>query len=304
MEANSAPDPAPYSTSTPVGRVSLELVRTLGKPWTSSAAATSPARPVTPVALTTSTCTSAGLTVRGLCVADGVVPGNEGRAYVLRRVVRRAVQHGQRIGLESPFLGRLADVVIEQMREAYPEVDAARTTIHDVLGAEEERFAKTLSRGLRLFDELAAAGNIAGDDAFRLHDTYGFPLELTVELAEERGLAVDVDGFRGLMEEQRERFLARLDEPEKNWKFEARDVEERGHWEQYMEAYQDAIARTAAPHAPWYVIPADKKWYMRTAVAEIIVAGLESLDLHYPKVDERKEQDLAAARAALEKEEG
>ena len=138
-------------------------------------------------------------------VADGVVPGNEGRAYVLRRVVRRAVQHGQRIGLESPFLGRLADVVIEQMREAYPEVDAARTAIHDVLGAEEERFAKTLSRGLRLFDELAEGGNIAGDDAFRLHDTYGFPLELTVELAEERGLAVDVDGFRGLMEEQRER---------------------------------------------------------------------------------------------------
>ena len=105
-------------------------------------------------------------------------------------------------------------------------------------------------------------------------------------------------------EEQRERFLARLDEPEKNWKFEARDVEERGHWEQYMEAYQGAIARTDAPHAPWYVIPADKKWYMRTAVAEIIVAGLESLDLHYPKVDERKKQDLAAARAALEKEEG
>ncbi len=91
------------------------------------------------------------------------------------------------------------------MREAYPEVDAARTTIHDVLGAEEERFAKTLSRGLRLFDELAAAGNISGEDAFRLHDTYGFPLELTVELAEERGLAVDVDGFRALMEEQRER---------------------------------------------------------------------------------------------------
>ena len=138
-------------------------------------------------------------------VADGIVPGNEGRAYVLRRVVRRAVQHGQRIGLESPFLGRLTDVVIEQMREAYPEVDAARTTIHDVLGAEEERFAKTLMRGLRLFDELAAAGNIAGEDAFRLHDTYGFPVELTVELAEERGLAVDVDGFRALMEEQRER---------------------------------------------------------------------------------------------------
>jgi polyphosphate kinase 2 (PPK2 family) len=102
--------------------------------------------------------------------------------------------------------------------------------------------------------------------------------------------------------EQRQRFLDRLEEPEKHWKFEARDVEERGHWEQYMEAYQDAIARTAAPHAPWYVVPADKKWYMRTAVAEIIVAGLESLGLHYPVVDERKKKELAAARAQLEKE--
>ena len=102
--------------------------------------------------------------------------------------------------------------------------------------------------------------------------------------------------------EQRRRFLDRLDEPEKHWKFEGKDVEERGHWESYMDAYQDCIARTAAPHAPWYVIPADQKWYMRMAVAEVIVAGLESLDLHYPVVDERKKKELAAARAQLEKE--
>jgi PPK2 family polyphosphate:nucleotide phosphotransferase len=105
-------------------------------------------------------------------------------------------------------------------------------------------------------------------------------------------------------DEQRQRFLARLDEPEKNWKFAARDVEERAHWEEYMAAYQDCIAETAVRHAPWYVVPADHKWYMRTAVAELIVEGLDSLDLHYPKVDDRKKKELAAARQQLEKEGG
>ena len=105
-------------------------------------------------------------------------------------------------------------------------------------------------------------------------------------------------------EEQRRRFLDRLEEPEKNWKFEARDVEERAHWDEYMRAYEHCIAATAARHAPWYVVPADNKWYLRTAVAEIIVAGLESLELQYPVVDERKKQELGAARAQLEKEGG
>jgi alanyl-tRNA synthetase len=138
-------------------------------------------------------------------VADGVEPGNEAGGYVLRRVIRRAVQHGSRIGLEPPFLARLADVVIAQMRDAYPEVDEHRDEIHRVLGAEEERFAATLVRGMTLFEEVAAGTEVSGDDAFRLHDTYGFPIELTRELAEERGLPVDEDGFRRLMAEQRER---------------------------------------------------------------------------------------------------
>jgi alanyl-tRNA synthetase len=139
-------------------------------------------------------------------IADGVVPSNEARGYVLRRVIRRAITHGSRIGLESPFLGRLADQVIAQMGEAYPELEAHRDEIHRVLAAEEERFSQTLARGMRLFEEVAAAGkNISGEDAFRLHDTYGFPLELTRELAEERGLAVDEDEFMRLMTEQRER---------------------------------------------------------------------------------------------------
>jgi alanyl-tRNA synthetase len=141
--------------------------------------------------------------------ADGIAPSNEGRGYVLRRIIRRAVQHGARIGLESPFVARLSDVVIEQMREAYPELGEHRDEIHRVLTAEEERFAVTLQRGMRLFEEIAAKGDvISGEDAFRLHDTYGFPLELTRELAEERGLGVNEDEFTLLMTKQRERSRA------------------------------------------------------------------------------------------------
>jgi alanyl-tRNA synthetase len=138
--------------------------------------------------------------------ADGVAPANEGRGYVMRRIVRRAVQQAQRIGLEPPYLARLSDVVIEQMSESYPELERNRTDIHRILSAEEERFTQTLARGMRLFEEVAEnATDISGEDAFRLHDTYGFPVELTEELARERGLALDKDRFQELMDEQRKR---------------------------------------------------------------------------------------------------
>jgi alanyl-tRNA synthetase len=144
---------------------------------------------------------------RGMTVlaGDGIVPSNEGRGYVMRRIVRRSVQQAGRIGLETPFLAGLADVVVEQMGGAYPELRKRRDEIRQVLRDEEERFSETLARGLRLFEEVATGDGISGEDAFRLHDTYGFPLELTEELALERGLPVDVDGFRQLMEEQRRR---------------------------------------------------------------------------------------------------
>ena len=137
-------------------------------------------------------------------VADGVIPSNEGRGYVLRRVIRRAVQQARTIGLEQ--LWPLSDVVVEQMGAWYPELLENREQAREIIRAEEERFSRTLERGLGLFHEVAAAGTaIGGDDAFRLHDTYGFPLELTRELASERGLEVDEEGFARLMEEQRER---------------------------------------------------------------------------------------------------
>jgi alanyl-tRNA synthetase len=137
--------------------------------------------------------------------SEGIVPSNEGRGYVMRRIIRRAVQQAGRIGLEPPFLSRLADVVIEQVGDAYPELPEHREEIRRILSAEEERFSQTLARGMRLFEEVATGDAISGDDAFRLHDTYGFPLELTQELARERGLAVDEEGFALLMQEQRTR---------------------------------------------------------------------------------------------------
>jgi alanyl-tRNA synthetase len=141
--------------------------------------------------------------------ADGVSPSNEGRGYVMRRIVRRAVQQAGRVGLEPPYLSRLADVVIEEMKSGYPELEEHRDDIHRILSAEEERFGQTLARGMRLFEEVARkGGDIAGEDAFRLHDTYGFPLELTQELARERGLGVNDEEFTRLMEEQRERSRA------------------------------------------------------------------------------------------------
>src|SRR5215210_647737 len=140
-------------------------------------------------------------------VANGVTPSNEGRGYVLRRVIRRAVQQARAIGLGD--LWRIAGVVIGQMTQWYPELEQNRVQIEQTVRAEEERFNQTLERGMRLFEEIAErGGDISGDDAFRLHDTYGFPLELTIELAHERGLGVNAEEFTKLMEEQRTRSRA------------------------------------------------------------------------------------------------
>jgi len=105
-------------------------------------------------------------------------------------------------------------------------------------------------------------------------------------------------------EEQKRRFLSRLDEPEKNWKFSARDVEERDHWAEYQDAYEDMIRHTTTEAGPWYVIPADHKWYTRIVVADVIVEALESLDLQFPEVDDAHRAELEKARALLEKEKG
>jgi len=144
--------------------------------------------------------------------ADGVRPGNEGRDYILRRIIRRAVSEGAYLGLAPERLTGLVDVVTDGYGDGYPELRAEQAEVTDTIGAEAEQFARTLEQGTRLLGEAiersAQGGVISGDDAFRLHDTYGFPLDLTRDAAEERGMQVDEQGFERLMGEQRDRARA------------------------------------------------------------------------------------------------
>ncbi len=148
-------------------------------------------------------------------VADGVVPGNEGRGYVLRMIIRRAARFGRRLGLVRPFLADVADVVVDGMGEAYPELVQHRDFIRQVLTAEEERFSRTLESGLVRLEELVATARaegrtvLRGEEVFRLYDTYGFPREMTQDAAREAGLEVDWEGFEREMERQRRRARAR-----------------------------------------------------------------------------------------------
>jgi len=144
-------------------------------------------------------------------IGDGVIPSNEGRGYVLRRVLRRATLFGRKLGLEEQFLGTLAEAVIAQMKPIYPELDKGREIILSTIAAEEERFDQTLNVGLNLLDGImeeargSGKSSISGEDVFQLYDTYGFPKELTAEIAAENGLSVDLEGFEAEMERQRER---------------------------------------------------------------------------------------------------
>ncbi|HDS1037704.1 TPA: alanine--tRNA ligase [Stenotrophomonas maltophilia] len=140
-------------------------------------------------------------------IVDGVLPSNEGRGYVLRRIIRRALRHGWMLGVRQPFFSKLVPTLVEQMGQAYPELPAAVDTVTRALQAEEERFAETLDAGMKIFEDIAgkaSKGVIPGVDAFRLYDTYGFPLDLTQDIARERDLTVDIAGFDAAMEQQRE----------------------------------------------------------------------------------------------------
>lgn len=142
-------------------------------------------------------------------ISDGVIPGNEGRSYVLRMILRRALRHGKILGMELPFLYKLVDVIVENYGEAYPDLVKNKAKIVDTIKKEEERFAKTLDRGYKMLDEfIEAKKDIDGESAFRLYDTYGFPLELTKEIALENGLNVDEEGYKVAMQEQKDRAKA------------------------------------------------------------------------------------------------
>ena len=142
-------------------------------------------------------------------ISDGVIPGNEGRSYVLRMILRRALRHGKILGMDLPFLYKLVDVVVDNYGEAYPDLVKNKAKIIDTIKKEEERFNKTLDRGYKLLDEfIVNKKDIDGENAFKLYDTYGFPLELTKEIAEENGLKVDEEGYKSAMQEQKERAKA------------------------------------------------------------------------------------------------
>jgi len=144
-------------------------------------------------------------------VADGVIPGNEGRGYVLRRIARRAIRHGYKLGARKPFFHTLVGPLAEEMGEAYPELRRDKLRITEVLKAEEERFFQTIANGMEILEGALAGGvsTLDGETAFKLHDTFGFPLDLTADVCRERGVTVDSAGFDAAMQRQREQARAK-----------------------------------------------------------------------------------------------
>jgi alanyl-tRNA synthetase len=138
-------------------------------------------------------------------IVDGVIPGNEGRGYVLRRIARRAIRHGYKLGARTPFFHKIVAELVAQMGEAYSELRAAQTRVTEVLKQEEERFFQTIQHGMEILEHALAGGTqqVDGDIAFKLHDTYGFPVDLTADVCRERGVTVDQAGFNAAMEHQR-----------------------------------------------------------------------------------------------------
>ena len=147
-------------------------------------------------------------------ISDGIMPSNEGRGYVLRRLLRRAARHGRLLGIEGRFMAELSKTVIELSKDGYPELEEKKPMILKVLAEEEEKFNKTIDQGLAILGEMEAEMEkkgetvLSGDNAFKLYDTYGFPLDLTIEILEEKNMTVDEDGFQAAMKEQREKARA------------------------------------------------------------------------------------------------
>ena len=144
-------------------------------------------------------------------ISDGIMPTNEGRGYVLRRIIRRAARHGRLLGIEGTFLAALSNTVIEGSKDGYPELEEKKDFIFNVLTQEENKFNKTIDQGLGILNDMEEAiakegkNMLSGEDAFRLYDTYGFPLDLTMEILEEKGFSIDDEGFGKCMEEQRQK---------------------------------------------------------------------------------------------------
>ena len=167
-------------------------------------------------------------------ISDGILPGNEGREYVLRRIIRRAAMHGRKLGIEGPFLSTLCDKVVDTSGNAYPELEKRRIMIRRVVAAEEEKFASTIDQGMKIIDEYVADMVVSGtrvldgEKAFKLHDTYGFPIDLTKEILAEKDFSVDEDGFRAEMAAQKERSRTEQEMEGAGWKDKSREFSYEG----------------------------------------------------------------------------
>ena len=143
-------------------------------------------------------------------ISDGILPSNEGRGYVLRRLIRRVARHGRLLGIDGKFLTKIAETVIAECKDGYPELEEKKDFIFNVFTQEEDKFSKTIDQGLSILADMEESLNkegkkvLAGEDAFKLYDTYGFPIDLTIEILEEKGFTVDEDGFKAAMQEQKE----------------------------------------------------------------------------------------------------
>jgi alanyl-tRNA synthetase len=195
---------------------------------------------------------------RAFCflVADGVVPANDKRGYVLRRLLRRAIRHGRKLGIEEPFLHEITPVVFDELGGVYPELLAAKDAILQIGGLEEQRFGDTLATGLGMFDEaLAKSGDVLpGKELFLLYDTFGFPLDLARDIAEERGVRLDMDGFDAEMKRQRERAQA-------SWKGAAAKAD-KGVWQKLgatPETKFDGYEQTRVDRIPVLALARDGK---------------------------------------------
>ncbi|MBQ0111023.1 MAG: alanine--tRNA ligase, partial [Oscillospiraceae bacterium] len=168
-----------------------------------------------------------------MMLGDGVMPSNEGRGYVLRRLLRRAARHGRLLGIKEPFLYQLCDTVIDEYRTAYPELVEKQEVIKKIILVEEESFGKTIDQGLNMLNDLMKGDikELSGADAFKLYDTYGFPLDLTKDILEEKGITVNEQEFNVLMDEQKKR---------------ARDSRKNSHIDGWKEAgdFLDGISAT------------------------------------------------------------
>ncbi len=254
--------------------------------------------------------------IRGLTftMAEGVMPSNEGRGYVIRRILRRAAVQGHRLGLTQPFLGDLASLVVEKMGNAYPELSEALPAVRMGLRLEEERFGATVEQGLSRFEEAvarnAASGTLPGEEIFLLADTYGFPTDLTALLARERGLAVDLEGFERAMAEQRERsrksarFYQAAGES-LSWKVVSEGAHSvfRGYETMELEARIRRVAeipREAGQPATWWVVLDETPFYAESGGQVGDTGRLEGGGLAARVLDTVHHGDEIRHRVALE----